>query len=63
LALPEQTSYPLVKYANLRLDFMKKHRRCTYTTLLTSCTFNHHLYDLCWTPRVHLAFPWVAFAY
>ena len=34
LALPEQTNYPLGKYANLRLDFMKKHRRGTYTTLL-----------------------------
>ena len=32
LALPEQASYPLGKYANLRLDFMKKHRRGTYTT-------------------------------
>ena len=35
LELPEQTNYPLGKYANLRLDFMKKHRRGTYTTLLT----------------------------
>ena len=26
LALPEQTNYTLGKYANLRLDFMKKHR-------------------------------------
>ena len=45
LALPEQTNYPLGKYANLRLDFMKKHRRGTYTTLLTSCTLNQHLYE------------------
>ena len=29
LALPEQTNYTLGKYANLRLDFMKKHRRGT----------------------------------
>ena len=35
LEFPEQTNYPLGKYANLRLDFMKKHRRGTYTTLLT----------------------------
>ncbi|MDY2743886.1 MAG: TnpV protein [Eubacteriales bacterium] len=40
LALPEQTNYPLGKYANLRLDFMKKHRRGTYTTLLTEGRLN-----------------------
>ena len=27
LTLPEQIDYPLGKYANLRLDFMKKYRR------------------------------------
>ena len=35
LELPTQTIYSLGKYANLRFDFMKKHRRGTYTTLLT----------------------------
>ena len=35
LALPEQINYPLGKYANLRLDFMKKHRRGIYTAFLT----------------------------
>ena len=40
LALPEQTNYPLGKYANLRLDFMKKHRLGTYTTLLTEGRLN-----------------------
>ena len=40
LALPEQTNHPLGKYANLRLDFMKKHRRGTYTTLLTEGRLN-----------------------
>ena len=34
LELPKQTNYPLGKYANLRLDFMKKHRKGRYTTLL-----------------------------
>ena len=43
LALPEQTNYPLGKYANLRLDFMKKHRRGTYTTLLTEGKLNEYL--------------------
>ena len=46
LALPEQTNYPIGKYANLRLDFMKKHRRGTYTTLLTEGRLNEHLHHL-----------------
>ncbi len=45
LALPEQTNYPLGKYGRMRLDYLKKHRRGTYTTLLTSCTLNQYLYD------------------
>ena len=35
LALSEQTNYTLGKYANLRLDFMKKHRR---GTLIPPCS-------------------------
>ena len=46
LELPEQTNYPLGKYANLRLDFMKKHRRGTYTTLLTEGRLNEYLHDI-----------------
>ena len=46
LALPEQTSYTLGKYANLRLDFMKKHRRGTYTTLLTEGRLNEYLHAI-----------------
>ena len=46
LALPEQTNYPLCKYANLRLDFMKKHRRGTYTTLLTEGRLNEYLHAI-----------------
>ena len=45
LALPEQTKYPICKYGRMRLDYLKKHRRGTYTTLLTSCTLDQHLYD------------------
>ena len=44
LALPEQTNYSLGKYANLRLDFMKKHSRGTYTTLLTEGRLNEYLH-------------------
>ena len=46
LALPNQTNYSLGKYANLRLDFMKKHRRGTYTTLLTEGRLNEYLHEI-----------------
>ncbi len=46
LALLEQTNYTLGKYANLRLDFMKKHRRGTYTTLLTEGRLNEYLHAI-----------------
>ena len=46
LALSEQTNYPLGKYANLRLDFMKKHRRGTYTTLLAEGRLNEYLHAI-----------------
>ena len=45
LALPEQTNHPIGKYGKMLLDYLKKHRRCTYITLLTSCTLNQHLYE------------------
>ena len=45
LALPKQTIYTIGKYGKMRLDYLKKHRRGTYTTLLTSCTLNQHLYE------------------
>ena len=45
LVLPEQTNHPIGKYGKLRRDYLKKHRRGTYTTLLTSCTLNQHLYE------------------
>lgn len=46
LALPEQINFPLGKYANLRLDFMKKPRRGTYTTLLTEGRSNEYLHAI-----------------
>ena len=46
LTLPEQTNYPIGKYGKMRLDYLKKHRRGTYTTLLTSCTLNQYLYEI-----------------
>ena len=46
LALPKQTIYPIGKYGNLRLAFMKKHRRGTYTTLLTEGRLNEYLHEI-----------------
>ena len=46
LELPEQTNYSLGKYANLRLEFMKKHRRGTYTTLLAEGRLNEYLHAI-----------------
>lgn len=46
LKLPEQTHYPIDKYGDLRLDYLKKHRRGTYTTLLTSGKLNQHLHEI-----------------
>ena len=46
LTLPEQTNYTIGKYGNLRLDFMKKHRRGTCTTLLTEGRLNEHLHAI-----------------
>ncbi len=43
LKLPEQTDYPIGKYGQMRLDFLKKHRRGTYTTLLTEGRLAEHL--------------------
>ena len=46
LALPEKGNYTLGKYANLRLDFIKKHRRGKYTTLLTEGRLNEYLHAI-----------------
>ncbi len=43
LVLPEQSDYPIGKYGQMRFNFLKNHRRGTYTTLLTECKLNVHL--------------------
>lgn len=40
--IPEQTDYTIGKYGQMRLDFLKKHRRGTYTTLLVMFKLNEH---------------------
>ena len=44
LEISEQTNYEIGKYRHLHLDFIKKHRRGTYTTLLTEGSLNEHLH-------------------
>lgn len=43
LSIPEQTDYHIGKYGQMRLGFLKKHRRGTYTTLLTEGRLLAHL--------------------
>ncbi len=43
LALPEQPAVNIGKYGQMRLDFLKKHRRGTYATLLTECRLTERL--------------------
>ena len=46
LEISEQTDYEIGKYGHLHLDFIKKHRRGTYTTLLTEGRLNEHLHNI-----------------
>ena len=46
LEIAEQTHYEIGKYGHLHLDFIKKHRRGTYTTLLTEGSLNEHLHSI-----------------
>lgn len=43
LCLPEQPNVSIGKYGQMRLEFLKKHRRGTYTTLLTEGRLLAHL--------------------
>lgn len=44
--LGEQTTYEIGKYGHLHLAFIKKHRKGTYTTLLTEGRLNEHLHSI-----------------
>ncbi len=46
LSLPEQTNYPIGKYGQIRLDFLKKHRRGTYASLLVGLPFSLSFFSL-----------------
>ena len=40
---PQETEGQIGKYALLRLEFLKEHRKITYTNLLTTGTLNTHI--------------------
>ena len=46
LEISELTNYEIGKYGHLNLDFIKKHRRGTYTSLLTENRLNEHLHSI-----------------
>ncbi len=46
LEISEQTNYEIGKYGHLHLEFIKKHRRGTYTTLLTEERLNKYLHNI-----------------
>lgn len=45
LTLPTGTTYSIGKYGRVYLDYLKKYRRGTYTTLLTENRLNEHLHQ------------------
>ena len=44
--IPEQTDYQIGKYGRVHLDYIKKHRRGRYTTLLTEGKLNARLHEI-----------------
>ena len=46
VALPEQTDYQIGKYGRMHLDYIKQHRRGSYTTLLTEGKLNARLHEI-----------------
>ena len=46
LTLPTGTTYSIGKYGRVCLDYLKRHRRGTYTTLLTENRLNEYLHQV-----------------
>ncbi len=46
LKLPKQPEVSFGKYGQMRLEFLKKHRRGTYTTLVTQAKLGEHLSEI-----------------
>ena len=46
LKLPKQTDYVIGKYGLLHLDYLKKHKKTTYTSLMMSGKLNEYLHEI-----------------
>ena len=46
LTVGEQTSYQIGKYGNMHLEFIEKHRKGRYTTLLIEGKLNEYLHNI-----------------
>ena len=46
LLMPQEPEVYLGKYAELRRQYLKKHRRVLYTNLKTSCRLSEHLAEI-----------------
>ena len=46
LALPQPEQLPIGKYGRIHLDYLKKNRRITYSSLLTQGTLNAYLAEI-----------------
>ena len=46
LMMPQEPEVHLGKYAELRRQYLKKHRRVLYTNLKTSCRLTEHLAEI-----------------
>jgi len=46
LLMPQEPEVHLGKYAELRRQYLKKHRRVLYTNLKTSCRLTEHLEEI-----------------
>ena len=44
--IAEQEEHPIGKYGLLHRDYIKQHKRGTYTTLLTEGRLNAHLHEI-----------------
>ena len=55
LLLPQEPEVHLGKYAELRRQYLKKHRRVLYTNLKTSCRLTEHLAEIEQTAKAMVA--------
>ena len=55
LELPEQTNHTIGKYGQMRLRFIKEHRRGTYTTILTEGRLNSYLHEIDDTAKAQIS--------